>query len=102
MNKDMMQSLVGKILRVDRGGAESRVGKLLAVGEDYFTLMTKEDGVIFDKTHTSVLKALIFGAREALSHFGWGSFLCRESFLSHILRNYSIWVLTGTNIDRAF
>ncbi|MFD0051605.1 hypothetical protein ACFVHQ_20200 [Actinomycetes bacterium NPDC127524] len=51
MNKEKMQSLVGKKLRVDRGGAESRVGKLLAVGEDYFTLMTKEDGVIFYKIH---------------------------------------------------
>ena len=49
MNKDLLISLVGKIIRVDRGGPESREGKLLAVGSDYFVLFTKDDGVVYYK-----------------------------------------------------
>ncbi|PLT35301.1 hypothetical protein [Bacillus sp. V5-8f] len=51
MNMEMMKSLLGKTLRVDRGGHESRVGKLLAIGEDHLTLLTKEDGIIYYKAH---------------------------------------------------
>ena len=49
MNKDLMLSLVGKAIRVDRGGPESRVGMLLAVEGDYFALFTKDDGVVYYK-----------------------------------------------------
>ncbi len=51
MNVEMLQSLVGEVLKIDRGGPESRVGKLLAVGEDFFTLLSKQDGVILYKTY---------------------------------------------------
>ncbi|WP_409297021.1 hypothetical protein V1498_04035 [Peribacillus sp. SCS-26] len=51
MNTEVMQTFIGKTLKVDRGGPESRVGKLLAVGEDFFSLLTKEEGVIFYTTH---------------------------------------------------
>ena len=51
MNIEMMNSLVGEALQIDRGGPESRVGKLLGVGDDYFTLATKQDGLIIYKTH---------------------------------------------------
>ena len=36
MNKEMIHSLVDKVIKVDRGGPESRVGKLLAAEEDYY------------------------------------------------------------------
>ena len=49
MNRDLMLSLVGKAIRVDRGGPESRVGMLLAVEGDYFALFTKDDGVVYYK-----------------------------------------------------
>lgn len=51
MRKDLLESLVGKIIKVDRGGPNSRTGKLLAVSDDYFTLITEEDGVVFFATH---------------------------------------------------
>lgn len=51
MNIEMLKSLVGEVLKIDRGGPESRIGKLLTVGEDFLTLLTKEDGVILYKTH---------------------------------------------------
>lgn len=47
MNRD----LVGKIIKIDRGGPESRVGKLLAVKTDYFTLLTEEEGIVFYQPH---------------------------------------------------
>lgn len=46
-----MNLLVGKTIRVDRGGPESRQGKLLAVFDDYFVLLTETDGVVYYKTN---------------------------------------------------
>ncbi|MCM3790656.1 hypothetical protein M3221_20040 [Domibacillus indicus] len=51
MNKEILSSLVGKVVKVNRGGHDSRVGQLLAVEEDYFVLLTKEDGVLYYKGH---------------------------------------------------
>lgn len=47
MNRELLLSLVGKSIRVDRGGPESRVGMLLAVEGDYLVLYTKDDGVVY-------------------------------------------------------
>jgi spore coat protein B len=51
MNKEVMNLHLGKTIRVDRGGPESRQGKLLAVFEDYFVLLTERDGVVYYKTN---------------------------------------------------
>jgi spore coat protein B len=51
MNQEILKSLVGKVVKVNRGGHDSRVGKLLGVEEDYFVLLTKEDGVLYFKSH---------------------------------------------------
>ncbi|MBS4211186.1 MULTISPECIES: hypothetical protein [Neobacillus] len=51
MNKESMMQYVGKTIRVDRGGPESRMGKVLAVFEDYFVLLTERDGVVYYKTN---------------------------------------------------
>jgi spore coat protein B len=51
MDKEMMNQHIGKIIRVDRGGPESRSGKLLAVFEDHFVLLTESDGVVYYKTN---------------------------------------------------
>lgn len=47
----MWKSLVGKTIKVDRGGPESRIGKLMAVLDDHLVLLTKDDGVIYYNTH---------------------------------------------------
>jgi spore coat protein B len=46
-----LESLRDKIVRFDRGGPESRIGKLLDVYPDYLVLLTDEDGVVYYKTH---------------------------------------------------
>ena len=51
MNKEVLQTLIGKTIKVDRGGPESRIGKLLAVSEDHFTILTEADGVVYYLTH---------------------------------------------------
>jgi spore coat protein B len=39
--------LVGKEVRINKGGPESKVGILLAVKTDYLALLTKEDGIVY-------------------------------------------------------
>ncbi|WP_198166059.1 MULTISPECIES: hypothetical protein [Sporosarcina] len=51
MNKETLNTLVGKVIRVDRGGPESRIGKLLAGNDEYLTLLTENDGIVYYKTH---------------------------------------------------
>ncbi|MFK2826238.1 hypothetical protein QYG89_11235 [Bacillus sp. B190/17] len=47
VNKEVIGSLLGKVVKVNRGGHDSRVGILLAVEDDYFVLLTEEDGVLY-------------------------------------------------------
>lgn len=51
MNKEIMSLHLGKTIRVDRGGYESRIGLLLDVIEDYFVLLTEKDGIVYYKTN---------------------------------------------------
>jgi spore coat protein B len=64
MNRDMMKSLVGKIIKVDRGGPESRIGKLLGVNDDFLILLTEDDGVVYYFTHH--IKSVTENAKEQL------------------------------------
>jgi len=47
MNKQLILSLIDKVIKIDRGGPESRVGILLSAADDHITLLTKEDGIIY-------------------------------------------------------
>lgn len=49
MSSEMMRALVNKTIKINRGGPESKSGKLLAVNEDYLVLYTNEDGVVYFK-----------------------------------------------------
>ncbi|WP_179965976.1 hypothetical protein [Lysinibacillus antri] len=51
MNQELLSHLVGQVIRVDRGGPHSAVGRLLYAGSDFFVIMTKKDGVVIYKTH---------------------------------------------------
>lgn len=51
MNNEILRSLVGKVVKVNCSGDDPRVGQLLAAEEDYFVLLTKEDGVLYYKGH---------------------------------------------------
>ena len=50
MNKELLLSLMDKVVRVDRGGPESRIGRLLSAAGDHFALLTEKDGVVYYNT----------------------------------------------------
>lgn len=50
MDKATLELLVGKDVRVDRGGPESRMGKLLVVKDDYIVVYIKDTGNVYYKT----------------------------------------------------
>ncbi len=64
MNQDMMKSMVGKIIKIDRGGPESRIGKLLDVYDDHLVIITEDDGVVYYNTHH--IKSVTENAKEQL------------------------------------
>ena len=62
MNKKMILSLVDKVIKVDRGGPESRVGMVLKAEDDHFTLLTEEDGIIY--YNFQHVKSLTYNSRN--------------------------------------
>jgi hypothetical protein len=51
MSRDLTKYFQDKVIQVDRGGPESRIGKFLDAGEDYIALLTEDDGVVYYYTH---------------------------------------------------
>lgn len=49
MNREFLLSLGRSVIKVDRGGPESRVGMLLAVEGDYLVLYTKDEEIVYYK-----------------------------------------------------
>ncbi|WP_391208187.1 hypothetical protein [Psychrobacillus sp. L4] len=62
MNKKMILSLVDRVIKVDRGGPESRVGMLLSAADDHFTLLTEDDGIVF--YNTQHIKSLTYNTKN--------------------------------------
>lgn len=57
-NQNFLQSLVGKNVKINRGGPESLEGKLLAVKSDYLVLSTKEGVVYISTSHVKSITEL--------------------------------------------
>ena len=47
MDKDVMKCFIGKVIKVDRGGPESKIGMLMDVSDDLMVLLTEDDGVVY-------------------------------------------------------
>ena len=47
MAEYQMSSLIGKKVQLDRGGPESRVGLVLAAGDDFLVLLTVNEGIVY-------------------------------------------------------
>ncbi|MFS0784242.1 hypothetical protein [Bacillus sp. 1P06AnD] len=45
-----LSSMIGKTVRLDRGGPESRTGQVLSVQKDFLVLYNEKEGVIYYKT----------------------------------------------------
>ncbi|MBN8193709.1 hypothetical protein JI667_16285 [Bacillus sp. NTK074B] len=74
MNRELLSSLVGKVVKVNRGGPESREGKLLYGGDDHFALLSEKDGVVyFNSAHVKSISQNIktgMPVKEELSEEG--------------------------------
>ncbi|WP_243387268.1 hypothetical protein [Bacillus kexueae] len=51
MSNDWVNRNLGQMVQINRGGPESRVGKLLGYHEDYLTLYTAEEGLLYFQIH---------------------------------------------------
>jgi flagellar biosynthesis GTPase FlhF len=51
VSKDIKEYFADKVIKVDRGGPESRIGKVLDASDDYFAVLTENDGVVYYNTH---------------------------------------------------
>ena len=68
MNQELLTSLVGKDVKVNRGGPESRTGRLLHGGADHFALLTEKDGVVyFNASHVKSISQNSRGEMEIAS-----------------------------------
>ncbi|MBK3497420.1 hypothetical protein JFL43_21920 [Viridibacillus sp. YIM B01967] len=65
MNKEMLLSLIHKVIKLDRGGPESCIGFLLAVEDDFVTVLTEKEGVIYYKTQH--IKSLTQDSKDGLN-----------------------------------
>ena len=64
MNKNLLLTLMNKVVRVDRGGPESRIGKLMAAEDDHFVLLTEKDGIVYYKTQH--IKSITLNSRDGM------------------------------------
>ena len=69
MSSEMMKALVNKTIKINRGGPESKSGKLLAVNDDYLVLYTEEDGVVYFKNqHIKSISENVKGGKNVDSN----------------------------------
>ncbi|MFP5111708.1 hypothetical protein ACSU64_04940 [Bacillaceae bacterium C204] len=50
MDKDIMKCFIGKVIKVDRGGPESKIGMVMDASDDLLVLLTEDDGVVYYNT----------------------------------------------------
>jgi spore coat protein B len=62
---ELAKIMKNQLVRIDRGGPESRTGTLLEVNGDFLILYTNEDGLIFyNKRHIKSLSAAVNNQKE--------------------------------------
>lgn len=62
MDKASLDLLLGRSIRVDRGGPESKIGKLIAAKSDHFVVYNENDGMLYYKTDH--IKSLTLDTRD--------------------------------------
>lgn len=66
MSKDMMESLINRSIKINRGGPESGSGILLGVKDDYLILYSEKDGIVYFKNQH--IKSLTEGSNKKQSN----------------------------------
>ncbi|MDR7314667.1 hypothetical protein [Brevibacillus nitrificans] len=62
MDKASLDLLLGRSIRVDRGGPESRLGKLVAAKNDHFVVQSENEGMLYYRTDH--IKSLTLDTRD--------------------------------------
>jgi len=60
-------TLVGKQVRLDRGGPESRHGRVVAVGSDYVVIFSEKDGLLY--YNTQHVKSMTLNTKDAVETY---------------------------------
>jgi spore coat protein B len=63
--------MVGKVVKINRGGSEARTGLLLSAGDDYFVLQTKEEGILYIASQH--VKSITENAKQGIDFVSEGS-----------------------------
>lgn len=99
MGNEMFDTLLGKVVKIDRGGPESRTGQLVAVKKDYITLLTAEDGLVFYQPHhiksvTQTINREVVFRSDFLNQF---RFMPPKNFrgVLNSLRNFNVKINRG-------
>ncbi|BCB05921.1 hypothetical protein [Bacillus sp. KH172YL63] len=93
MNKELMTALLGKVVRVNRGGPESRTGMVLYAGEDHFALLTEKEGVVY--FHGAHVKSITHNAKTGLPFKAVGKnneFMKEDTFAGLVASLQYKWV----------
>ncbi|MGY3189549.1 hypothetical protein [Lysinibacillus sp. TE18511] len=94
MNKDLLLTLMNKVIRVDRGGPESRIGKLMAAEDDHFVLLTEKDGIVYYRTQH--IKSISLNPRDGMAFSAAdpaaGSYLLAPDFKAVVSSLRHHWV----------
>lgn len=91
--QDLLKNLKGSKIRIDRGGPESRDGKLLDVLSDYLVLENKKEGIIYYKTyHIKSVSVLEQKAQNDEQHDEDNSYVCASGFKDLLKELKYSWV----------
>lgn len=64
MNKEMVSTLVNKVVKIDRGGPESTIGLLLDAGVDHITVLSEKDGIVYYKNDH--IKSITYATKNGM------------------------------------
>ncbi|MCM3116494.1 hypothetical protein M3610_14420 [Neobacillus sp. MER 74] len=65
MDRDIMKKFIGKVIKINRGGPESKIGMLMDTGDDHITILTEVDGIVYYKTNH--IKSFTDNIKESMS-----------------------------------
>lgn len=64
MKKEMVSSLLNKVVKIDRGGPESSIGLLLGAEDDHITVLTEKDGIVYYKNDH--IKSITYATKNGM------------------------------------
>ncbi|WP_051633761.1 hypothetical protein, partial [Bacillus sp. UNC41MFS5] len=51
MDRDIMKNFIGRVIKIDRGGPESKIGMLMDASDEFLAILTEDDGLVYYNTN---------------------------------------------------